>query len=561
MPTWWRNTQPTKAPQSEQKFAKAIRDLPKTFTVLWKYYYQDDAGILREGDFIIQGPDGHILVVECKSSGINFNPRHGRYEDSSGTIDQPLDQLFAERKSVIKKVSEQSSPAHTPFVDAVLFLPFLIAPDIEAYHEIPRQHLVGDLEAQDLASWWQTRFREKRHLPEGSARELFENCFRPKTGIRPTSATNFWIKNELERISTARFEILDMLQDNPRFFVQGGPGTGKSWLALKTAQRWANQGKHTLLLCYNLKLEQRLKAMARHSNIAVHSFESLAERILGKLNKPEEREKKRDYWWEIVPSDLMEKITNPSFRPLFDALVVDEAQDHDTDFAPALGTYPGQSGWWHIYFSCLKNGPNSNIAVFFDQNQRLLKRPGQFDPDRLAATMQNPVRIHLDRTVRYTRQIRDFLVSLVSPSTQALASSMSAGGTLPEGSEVQVVKVSTAQQEQQAVQKLIHDWTTKKGLHPADFLILYRTTGSPPPWAKRPRLGQYLFHQENTLAKNSFHLTSINKARGLEAKAVILTGLSPWSQIKNDKELAHLFFCGASRAQQFLGIIERKETF
>lgn len=558
MPTWLYGTDRRSAPESEREFAKAIHHLPRSFTVLWRYYYRDSqrGDLVREGDFIIQGPDGHLLVVECKTSGLSFNK--SSYQENGKSIDDPTEQLFAQRRWVLVQAKERFGN-HSPFISGVIFLPQLIAPlgDVQAIHGIPREYLIGLQESKGFPVWWQEYF--KRRKPTRATGLL--QAIAPQAGVKANDRTGQWVKEELARISSAKFHFLDSLKENPRLFVQGGPGTGKTWMAIRTARRWADSGKRVLFLCFNLELESRLRGFLPDKRIEVHSFESLARKLLGTLHVPEDPEAVASYWWETVPLKLLEHVTSPRFKAQHDALVVDEAQDHDTSFAPTVGLHDHQAGWWSIYFNLLKEGSQANVAVFFDPFQRMIGRLGTFEPSVLGNALQNPVRLHLEQPVRYTRQIREYLSRLVSPSTRNLAASMASSPLLPEGAEVQIIKVSSSSQEREAVQKLLHDWSRDEYLRPEDFLVLFRSVSKTPRWATADRLGPFHIHREKTVVSGKIHMTSIKKARGLEEKAVILTGLNSWAKIKADDELAHLYFTGASRAREYLAIIERTQDF
>lgn len=558
MPTWLYGTDRRSAPNSEKEFAKAIRSLPCSFTVLWRYFYRDSqrGDLVREGDFIVQGPEGHLLVIECKTSGLSFN--RSSYNENGKPVDDPTEQIFAQRRWVLAQAQDRFGK-QCPFVGAVIFLPQLIAPlgDVQAIHGIPREYLIGLEEIKEFPAWWQKCFAKRKST---RATGLLQ-AIAPQAGVKTNARTGPWIKDELARILCAKFHFLDSLRQNPRLFVQGGPGTGKTWMAVKTARRWAELGKKVLFLCFNLELESRLRAFFPGKSIEVHSFESLARKLLGQLHAPEDSAALASYWWESVPLKLLEHVTSTDFKPQHDALVVDEAQDHDTTFAPGIGLRDQEAGWWSIYFHLLEKGPQAHIAVFFDPFQRMIGRLGIFDPSVLESALGNPVRLHLDQPVRYTRQIREYLSRLVSPSTRHLAASMVSSPSLPEGPEIQIIRVGSPSQERHAVQKLLHDWSRDEYLKPEDFLVLFRSVSKTPRWAAADRLGPFHIHRGKSVAPGKVHMTSIKKARGLEEKAVILTGLPSWLKIKSDAELAHLYFTGASRAREYLAIVERTQDF
>jgi hypothetical protein len=65
---------------------------------------------------------------------------------------------------------------------------------------------------------------------------------------------------------------------------------------------------------------------------------------------------------------MREIARDPHFDSRFDALVVDEAQDHDTSW-PGSESDKTDAGWWEIYWKLLKE--KTNVAL--QEKLRLLK--------------------------------------------------------------------------------------------------------------------------------------------------------------------------------------------
>ena len=60
---------------------------------------------------------------------------------------------------------------------------------------------------------------------------------------------------------------------------------------------------------------------------------------------------------------------------------------------------------------------------------------------------------------------------------------------------------------------------------------------------------------ETDVPADSIRHTSINKAKGLDARAVILLGLPPFADCEDDFT-TYTWFMGASRARQLLAVVE-----
>ena len=65
---------------AEIRVAEYLRDLDDQWTVIWGYYYRDDQGNDREGDFLVLGPAGGLLVLEVKSSIPRWFHSTGQWE-------------------------------------------------------------------------------------------------------------------------------------------------------------------------------------------------------------------------------------------------------------------------------------------------------------------------------------------------------------------------------------------------------------------------------------------------------------------------------------------------
>jgi superfamily I DNA and RNA helicase len=160
------------------------------------------------------------------------------------------------------------------------------------------------------------------------------------------------------RHTIAEYHLLDMLRDNRQLVIEGGPGSGKTWLALEQAFRFANEGLQVLLLCYNIALADQLSALiakrkCQKGEVIVRSWESLARELLNAAgvgwDEPATPAEREIYFGEVVPSLMRELVRDNQLQPRFDALVVDEAQDHDTSW-PGPESDQIDCGWWEIYW-------------------------------------------------------------------------------------------------------------------------------------------------------------------------------------------------------------------
>ncbi len=140
---------------------------------------------------------------------------------------------------------------------------------------------------------------------------------------------------EIELLTQRQFVILSAIQLLNRVAICGGAGTGKTVLAVETANRAAEHGQHTLLTCYNRALAGRLASQVRNG-CEVRSFHSLCGRaaqqagISAPIGVPEQTLHEH-----ILPELLFDASGRlPEFR--YDTIVVDEGQDFRAHWWPAL---------------------------------------------------------------------------------------------------------------------------------------------------------------------------------------------------------------------------------
>ena len=119
------------------------------------------------------------------------------------------------------------------------------------------------------------------------------------------------------------------------------------------------------------------KRKRQKGGVTVRNWEELARELLhdagvgwDEPTTPKEREL---YFGEVVPSLMREITCDPRFESRFDALVVDEAQDHDTCW-PGSDSDKADAGWWEIYWKLLKAKTNAPMAIFYDRDQRPIFR-------------------------------------------------------------------------------------------------------------------------------------------------------------------------------------------
>lgn len=573
MPRWFYNRPPDKCESTELRFAQRLNQLlPDNWIVRWGYWYHDDAGVLREGDFLVLGPCGGLAVLEVKSS-VSHLASTGLWDGG----DNPVTQLMAEHAGVLRRLQGVAGKRLLPFAAKALVLPSSdIAASIAEYRGIPRQLILAANDLKDFDGTWQRLFPKNRPVTADQTNVFLEAY---GEGLEPKSVKAFISETDrlLLRQATASYGILDMLAGNRQLVVEGGVGTGKSWYAIEQARRFAENldgaaGRDVLMVAYNLALCERLrvnttKLRLSRGSISVRSSESIAADILKSAGIPHQApadpEQAHRYFDEELPLLALEALKTEPDRMThllarFDALVVDEAQDHDTTL-PDASPQPEHLGWWSIYAALLRPGWEAPIAVFGDTAQRPpFRAQGRFNSQLVRQKLPQHAHLRLNRALRYTRQIYRFLKSLDGEGSQQLVAGLQTDGQLPEGPEVEVQQ-GRSEDISALVEQVLAKWFASGLCEPNKVLILYdRSQIERSALAGRDRLldrplKPFLETVDQPNGDAIGH-TSIHKAKGLDALAVILVGLRPFDQLTRPYD-RFTYFMGASRARQLLACV------
>ncbi len=541
---------------------QALKTLDDSWTIRWCYDYLDGK-IEREGDFLILGPDGRLLVLEVKTRARVFTPTG----QNDGTSEKrPEDQVQSQKAGVLKALQERLEKGGEG-LEVPWTVPAIFSAKEHGYqpktHVYPFTLIGGPDYLRKLPQYWEeiTSGGFRSQNPE-APRDLFHLVYgdaSPEAEARFISETDRLMHDN----AAADFSLLEALSENSQLLVHGGPGSGKSWMAERHALILATQGMNVLFLCFNKALGAHFtQTMARQrikgkedliGKITVRTWEALCEEM-GKRFAPGELPEKPqqgapdadfDQYYTTLHSALLAAVTAEGFEAPYDALIVDEAQDHRNE-------------WWEIYFALLTGGANSQMGIYYDPAQRPSFFSGEFSITKISEGLPGKAHLQLLETRRYTRPIFEYLCSLQSEETDRLIGGLRSSYLLA-GPEVIVKEAPNPDMAKSAAASLLKEWFDEKLVSPEETLLLF---------PKDPFSDRYHQFAEDSyfancqivpadspdaVQKGFLRATSFNKSKGLDARAVILVGTSAWEDLDADQRQP--YWIASSRARQLLAVL------
>ncbi len=323
--------------------------------------------------------------------------------------------------------------------------------------------------------------------------------------------------DHVDRLTERQYEVLDLARRIPRIEVVGGPGTGKTWLAVEQARRWAADGMRVALVCYSRGLStwiarrvaQLPKAVRR--NVAVRTYHAL-----GVEWGVEVRDGQDQTYWEVTMPALMAEAAGalPDDRR-FDALIVDEGQD-----CP--------DAWWPSLLAALRDPQRARIAVFADEQQRIFNRDARRDLGLVPLT--------LDANLRNSRQIGAVFAPLAADSPELL------GG---EGPPVRFIRCRADEAMETADDAAVE--LLEQGWEHQDVALL-TTHHRHPEQANRVALGGRDGYWESFWDGSDLFFSTVAAFKGLERPAVVLAV----DGFRDPTTAPDILYVGMSRARDQL---------
>ncbi|MCY4417329.1 MAG: NERD domain-containing protein/DEAD/DEAH box helicase [Chloroflexi bacterium] len=395
MATMIPETIPDRAPPSERKVFDLLQDDPDThgWVVIHSSGHMPATGNPREIDFLAMAPGYGIICIEVKGGGFEVRAEEWRTLATGQAVEPPVRQaenaMYALRHELERRFGAGSPEAKTPTECVVVFTDTNWPDDVRR----PTRQVIDH---DDLASGMTLGRRLQAaalRMRAAAGRRAASDT--PCTAqmvdhLRQYLAPDFTmdlvaavgptldrIDEQLIRLTEEQYAALDLARDNDRCLFKGAAGTGKTLLAIECARRAAQADHRVALVCFNRLLANWLKECTQGtSGITAGTFwhdlmtpiiqaGSLWNEFQGIRSSVNERELFENVFPEYSRRALRDT------GPLFDVLMVDEAQDLC------------QSPYLEIMDLALVGGlAEGRWAMFGDFTNQAIFLSGSADPER-----------------------------------------------------------------------------------------------------------------------------------------------------------------------------------
>lgn len=194
--------------------------------------------------------------------------------------------------------------------------------------------------------------------------------------------------DHVDQLTAQQAAILTVLRSNQRLDITGSAGTGKTWLAIEQARRWAREGFRVAFITYTRGVSTMVgKALDGVPEDERPAFLGTFHRLGWQWGVRPNAEQARDpaFWESDGPRTMEKAAASLAAVDRFDAFIVDEAQD----FADA---------WWPAILAAERLPGEARLAIFRDDAQEVFT--GRRGRPELPMTS-----VMLDENLRNARQV------------------------------------------------------------------------------------------------------------------------------------------------------------
>ncbi len=331
---------------SERIVYQALKSqLPDNYDVFYSVSWNslENGEIVKsEADFIVVSPEYGYLCLEVKGgTGLSIVDNVWYVEDSvHGRRQLKMSPYAQAEKSMYYFFNTFSNKYNTKYqgiyASGAVF-PFY---SIDDNVSLDNRNRICTIDCNDLnniydcikrmfKAWAGNSFGRKYYPADQN--QAFLELVRERVAVSAAAGALIKYKEQqLDVINRVQDNYVFLLSNVRQFYVKGGAGTGKTWIAMKMAvQEATNINNRVLFLCSSPILAAKIRELILNDNVDVFDLYT-----------------------------LKTKNSNGSLEKTYDAVFVDEAQDFDYATASSVR-------------NVLKNEKESRLGIFYDDVQVL----------------------------------------------------------------------------------------------------------------------------------------------------------------------------------------------
>ena len=528
---------------------ESLKKLPDDYYVFHSFRItQITNNVIRENeiDFLIFNKNKGILCIEAKAGCVRYE--NGSWVYSNGTpmkYNSPYTKASLDKHNLLNRINNYKK-SKIDFIGKCKFLHAVWFPDYD-FQKFLKACLPSEADTKltltnealqdpktaidkifnlniDNSSNLQTT------LTESESQQLIEQHLCPLFNLAPLDASSLKIvERKMARLLEEQISLLNFLEEQKSVAINGGAGTGKTFVAIEKARRLSLAGEKILFLCYNVKLKEYLEKTYSYENVDYYNIDAFTMKLCGSLD------------YKNLNMILENKFYNQSFEYTY--VICDEGQDFGRTGEDGIE----QSGiLTTLKFIVEENG--GAFYIFYDKFQLI-------QGDELPRVIQDcDCKITLYKNCRNTKSIGKTFISLLKKETDNRINNYKTklnfwdnaiDGTAPN---ITINNNKTNEEKEKLLQKTI-DKYINDGFKPINIVILTCKT------IEKSFLSDNIHNDYYNYSGRFFLFTTCRKYKGLEAEVVILIDIDKSIILETTRESKNIFYVGASRARYYLELI------
>ena len=531
---------------TEREMYEAFRDqLPQKYQVFysirWFETNEENKRIDSECDFLVFDPSFGFLTIEVKG-GIGIEIENGRW-----FLKEYSDRYAQTRRELKCSPYEQAEKSMRHFYNyfadefhqafngvygfAVAFPRYTIDSALAASAPMELTIDVEDMSSlgkriNEIFHYW--RNRRNINIPfSPDQKSRFINIINKRIALSAAAGALIQIKEkEFSKIDFVQDAVLDVLYHYHQVRIQGGAGTGKTFIAIKKALRDVNAGKNVLFLCCNRELSSFVEdKIGRTDLIDFRTYEDLMVEIIGD-----------EYYSAVINKNGNRNcfdLVAEAAPKLYDSIIVDEGQDFDADMGLTVRLL-------------LKDENESDLYVFYDINQNVFENKA----DNAFAIEYPPFILRYN--IRNTGCIYKCAVDTTGLGADTIANQLL-------GVEPDIRQYNSVLQGIKGISNIVTRLTTKEFVSTKSIVILSDESFEKSILATEKRIGAFeiSFKDLKKITDSEICFKTAEEFKGLEADVVIYLKNEYPGMVKEEM-MKRKEYVALTRARYYLYVLQTK---